>query len=63
MGSGCTAFAYGSELERVRQKAVKEVLWTCERPWTPTVLDPNLTLTRTQCPAIPSNTGNKKPLT
>jgi hypothetical protein len=32
VGSGCTAFAYGSELERVRQKAVKEVLWTCERP-------------------------------
>jgi hypothetical protein len=32
VGSGCTAFAYGSELEGVRQKAVKEVHWTCERP-------------------------------
>jgi hypothetical protein len=29
----------------------------------PTLLDPSLTLTRTQCPAIAGNTGNRKPLT
>jgi hypothetical protein len=28
---------------------------------TPTLLDPNLTLTRTQHPAIVGNTGNRKP--
>jgi hypothetical protein len=30
-------------------------------PWMPTVLDPSLTLTRTQYPAIVSITENRKP--